>query len=110
MIKGDTAGRPPPGPVVPGAQEVPAGAISRANMASAAFCGWFATTRMVTSRTLRVRACGPYSDSDPITSMHVEVKGGWPLSRRDEVSVRFVCDGVQEKSAFHRDGPTLWLH
>ena len=27
-----------------------------------------------------------------------------------EASVRFVCDGVQEKAAFHRDGPTLWLH
>ncbi|MDM0103312.1 acetyl-CoA carboxylase biotin carboxylase subunit [Variovorax sp. J22R24] len=27
-----------------------------------------------------------------------------------EVFVRFVCDGLQEKAAFHRDGPTLWLH
>jgi geranyl-CoA carboxylase alpha subunit len=27
-----------------------------------------------------------------------------------EAWVRFVCDGVQEGAAFHRDGATLWLH
>ncbi|MDL9997731.1 acetyl-CoA carboxylase biotin carboxylase subunit [Variovorax sp. J22P240] len=32
------------------------------------------------------------------------------LVELDAVSVRLVCDGVQEKAAFHRDGPTLWLH
>lgn len=27
-----------------------------------------------------------------------------------EALLRFVCDGVQESAAFHRDGTTLWLH
>ncbi|MDM0073423.1 acetyl-CoA carboxylase biotin carboxylase subunit [Variovorax sp. J2P1-59] len=27
-----------------------------------------------------------------------------------DVSARFICDGVQEKAGFHRDGATLWLH
>ena len=59
LISGDTAGRPPPGPVVPGDHEVPAGAISRANISSARRSAWSATTRIITSRAAaraRVRA------------------------------------------------------
>ena len=66
-ISGDGLGRPSPGPVVPGAHEVPAGAISRANSSSARLSGWSATTRNSTSRASRARLCGPYSDSSPST-------------------------------------------
>jgi len=35
LTSGETPGRPPPGPVVPGDHDVPAGAISRAKISSA---------------------------------------------------------------------------
>ena len=39
LMCGEGVGRPPPGPVVPGDQDVPAGEISLANISSACFCG-----------------------------------------------------------------------
>ncbi len=63
-------GRPPPeGMVVPGDHDVPAGAISRANISSACLDGWSTTTRTIASRLARVRACGPYNASAPNSSM-----------------------------------------
>jgi len=59
LISGDADGRAKPGPVVPGDQEVPAGAISRAKMSSARLSGWFTAIRISTSRAFEVRACGP---------------------------------------------------
>ena len=52
--------RPPPMPVVPGDQEVPAGATSRANTPSAFGFSWRTDRRITASRAAAVRACGPY--------------------------------------------------
>lgn len=57
---GDIPGRPEPtGLVVPGAHEVPAGAISRAKISRACFTGCVTETRTMTSRDAPVRAWGP---------------------------------------------------
>ena len=58
-MRGDGEGRPPEAPVVPGAQEVPAGAISRANNSRASRCLWDTEMRTMTSRESPVRACSP---------------------------------------------------
>ena len=79
-ISGETLGRPPPGPVVPGDQEVPAGAISRAKISSAPRSAWSATTRIITSRAAPARLCGPYEASAPSTSMWVALKSAKPAS------------------------------
>ena len=58
----------------PGDQDVPAGAISRANSSSAAFCGCITATRSTASRTSAVRACGPKLPcSEPSTSISVRL-------------------------------------
>ena len=65
-----------------GDHDVPAGAISRANSSSARRSAWSATTRSITSRLARVRECGPYEVSAPITSTWVAVKAAKPAWRR----------------------------
>ena len=72
-MQGAGLGRPP-APVVPGAQLVPAGAISRANRSSASFCGCITATCSTASRTSCVRACGPKLPcSEPSTSMRLRL-------------------------------------
>ena len=60
------------GIVVPGDHEVPDGAISRAKISSALFCGWSTTTRTIASREAPVRAWAPYKVSAPSTSTCAE--------------------------------------
>ena len=78
---GDTDGRPPPAPVVPGDHEVPAGAISRRTARARA--GRHGRRRRASSlrASARARACGPYADSAPSTSTCVARKSAKPLSR-----------------------------
>ena len=59
LMSGDGDGRPPAGMVVPGDHDVPAGAISRANISSACLTGWSTTIRTITSRAAAARECGP---------------------------------------------------
>ena len=77
-MSGEALGRPAPGPVVPGDQDVPDGAISRANKSSAWRLLWLAVMRTITSRDADVRACSPYKVSAPNKSMWLDVKSDKP--------------------------------
>ncbi len=66
---GCTAGLPPAKPVMPCAIEVAAGKISRVKSSSGASLTCDTAILRMTSRVPRVRACGPYIDSAPSTSM-----------------------------------------
>src|SRR5665647_1594149 len=63
LTAGATLGRPPPMPVVPGDQDVPAGAISREKISSAWRLPCATARRSTASRVSAVRACGPYTVS-----------------------------------------------